>query len=174
MTKSVDMQLSIKPQQPIKKKRGGYRPNSGRKRIHPIKEPKTTLNSPTTFPSVSSVVGSSIVKPNSTYVRSNGAIVQTFRDLAWLIQREHQKLAEKANDDIQVQDFEVELLLGLDPLKTFPSACSVWSTDVYAGGQHSEITDIRCESTFVLQPNESADGFFMYGKSVGHMCNSFR
>jgi len=162
------MQISSQTQQPTKKKRGGYRPNSGRKRIHPIKEPKT-LASTSVYPSRSQTVTThpSLLRPSMISLKTKKSyIVQTFRDLACLIQREHQKL--ERNEEIQVQDFEVELLLGLalDPLRTeLPTINSYtfWQTSTSINSDQDETTSSRYESKLVLPlENEPINGFFMY------------
>ena len=85
---------NIHPQPAIKKKRGGYRPGSGRKRIHPKKE---DVDSKQQFKSLTE----SFLNFNSLHVNS-----------APINQNQDEQI-NRVNMN-EISDFEVQLLLGLE------------------------------------------------------------
>jgi hypothetical protein len=131
------VQNPIQPPPVVKKQRGGYRPNSGRKRIHPIKPPKNGAQSnaspknarnnqpkvysqPAVMPAVAIRLPSNLINGASQWdanTRITRQAVQQARnkDFSSLINIEHQKMQRiNGQQETPVQDFEIELLLGLD------------------------------------------------------------
>jgi hypothetical protein len=95
---------------PIKKKRGGFRPGSGRKRIHPKKEDKPK-NANTSITASSG--------PTTTRSRaSKSKYVENQYDDYIEIKREDEGLNQIQTISMEdITDFEIQLLLGLEYFK---------------------------------------------------------